>query len=921
MNSRINLLLNIKTAESRVVKQLFLVQFCLGIATSTLFTGTLAMFLDAFELKDFPKVYIVSAVLMLITNLFYGKLETRLSPKKLLQTVILFSAISIFLSWAGLTLVPAKWLPFFLAAWNMVVYMLIGYAFWGLAAIIFNVRESKRLFFVVGAGDIPAKMFGYTAASVLAPVLGVESLLWVTIGSFLLAFFFLRNFEHQAISDLGHAVHHEHVPEKTFIAKHFHNHLIFSIAVFSVIVFTVYSLVDYTFLSEVKSRYYTSPEIAAFLGMFFAVGRVLAIMVKLMLSSRVISRLGLTNSLLLAPVILLTISIIMLLPFENQTNIFIMFGVMVLLSEVLKSAVQEPAFLVLFQPLDPHSRLKGHLISKGYTMPIALMISGVFLTGYNYLYGNISITLVTQILVGLLIAWIGSIFLIKKEYLRSLVNALKKGYFTGSELFLNDVSVKILLMDKLNSKNPQEVILALELLERAGDQNLEKRLLPLLQSPSGLVQKYVISRIVALKLTNAFSTIEQAMQENSNASTKPALTTAYYFLTPQPPELLLTEDLEIKKAALIGLSLRGEEEAHQRVRHHLEALSTSEKEEERLAVLDIFAKALHTDFKPFIETLLQDTSEKVYKKALETAGKTKDASLLPQILHVGQSRKTPYALQNAVVLFGDEAFAPLNLTEKPESKDLELVLIRAAGKVKGDFSTQFLTQLLKTEHQYQDEVIEALWNKNAKLFKETKTAVLSWLKTKMVHSRRKALYCHTLAKKPEAPLLAESLASELRQDIKSIMKSLALVYDRQSINRVMDLLSIGSPEKIANAIEMLEQVIPKRCFLVVEALIDFHLEKEKRWQSPKDKKKLSTSQIIHEIVTDNPAGCSPWVKSVACYCIISLPEPELAEAITPEPTTSDTLYTETREFVISHLSQLTTLKHAANRESVDLKFI
>ncbi|GGK59083.1 NTP/NDP exchange transporter [Rufibacter glacialis] len=925
MNSKIIALLNIRSAEAQVVKQLFLVQLFLGIATSTLFTSTLAMFLNAFEVTDIPKVYIVSAGLLLVTNLGYAQLETRLSAKKLLQIVILFSSVTLFFSWAGVMFYSEKLLPFFLSAWNMVVYMLVGYAFWGMASIIFNVRESKRLFSVVGSGDIPAKLLGYTAVSVLAPVLGVESLLGLSIGSFLLAYFFLARFEHRAIS--SHDTLHEPAhrsPRRSFIARYFHNPLIFAIAMFSLAAFTVYSLIDYTFLAEVKSRFKSSPDMASFLGMFFAVGRVVALLVKLMLSSRVISRLGLSNSLLIAPGVLLAITLYLLLPRNSENAIFIIFGVMVLVSEVLKSAVQEPSFLVLFQPLHPHARLKGHLISKGYTMPFALLATGIFLVSYNHWYGPISITLVCQILAVLLVAWIFTVFQVKTQYLRALVIALRKGFFTGTELFLNEESVRKILLDKLDSGKPKEVIMALELLERSAYQGLEDRLLPLLQSPNDTIKKYVLSRIVALKLSRAFPLIEKTLQEKPYDPCRPDFIKAFYSLTPQPIDIPPLERLEVKKAALVGLAHRPEETARALVQQHLKTFTHSQDEAERLAVLDIYTVDRHKEFLPSITVLLLDSSPKVHKRALETAGKTKDPSLLPQILRTGQSRKSLYALQNALVHFGDAAFAPHHVPQRQAlSEDLTLNFIRAAGKVKGDFSTQFLEQQVGHGALFPDEAIEALWYKNAVLQKEGRKQVQGWLKTKLWQSRKKALYCQCLAKGKEFPLLEQALASETKQDIKYIMRSLALLYDRQRINRVMDMLSIGSAEKIANAIEMLEQLIPKRCFIVVESLLDFHLDKEKRWGHSKEKTTLSTSHIIKEIISENPAGCSAWVKSVACYSILALPTPELTQAIAPEPSFApDALYSETRAFVINQLSTLRKrMRYAANRESPDLKFL
>src|ERR1700716_1500468 len=98
MYKRILLLLNIKPGESGVVKRLFLVQFFLGIATAFLFTGSLTLFLHSYP-QRLPEVFIYAAVLLFLFNGFYGKLEAKISAIKLLEIVIIFSAVSIFCFW------------------------------------------------------------------------------------------------------------------------------------------------------------------------------------------------------------------------------------------------------------------------------------------------------------------------------------------------------------------------------------------------------------------------------------------------------------------------------------------------------------------------------------------------------------------------------------------------------------------------------------------------------------------------------------------------------------------------------------------------------------------------------------------------------------------------------------------------------
>src|ERR1700716_2854439 len=120
MYKRILLLLNIKPGESRIVKRLFLVQFFLGIATAFLFTGSLTLFLHSYP-QRLPEVFIYSAILLFLFNGFYGRLEAKISAIKLLEIIIVFSALSILCFWLANKFLSPYWLPLLLAGWYVLL--------------------------------------------------------------------------------------------------------------------------------------------------------------------------------------------------------------------------------------------------------------------------------------------------------------------------------------------------------------------------------------------------------------------------------------------------------------------------------------------------------------------------------------------------------------------------------------------------------------------------------------------------------------------------------------------------------------------------------------------------------------------------------------------------------------------------------
>ncbi|MHC2990395.1 hypothetical protein OB13_01905 [Pontibacter sp. HJ8] len=907
-------LLNIKQGEVKLVRFLFLIQFLLGAGIAFFSTCGLTHFLSTFEVTVLPTVYLAAGACLLLFNFGYARVEPRFAPGRLLQLAALFSAASVLVCWLALEFFSLAWLTIGLVIWNLVIYLLIGQAFWGMVSMLFNVRESKRLFSIVGAGDLPAKLLGYVSVSVLVPFIGVTNLLWVSVGSFIAAFALLSRYRYSADGSPGmedaapqpdaSAPHHA---GKSVIGQFFHNNLILSIAIWFLITYTILLLIDYTFLSEIKVGRTSSRELASFIAVFFAFGRLLAILFKLLFSSRVIARLGLTNSLLIAPVLLFLVNLVILLESEGMSTYLYIFGVMVLLAEVLRSTLQEPVVLVLFQPLDPHSRLKGHVIAKGNTMPFALFVAGALLAFYLRRYGELSVNFVSELLAFLLIVWAGSVFLIRKAYLHTLVGALRKGLFTGTELFLNSQSVRELLVQKTASAKPQEVIHSLDLLEQSGYPGIHDLLLRQLPNSAFEVKAYVLARIIENRVTGALPLIKAQLSGMPEARLKPLLTKAQFFLEDRD-ELLQRSTLQqldpaCKKAALLGLLSRPGE-VHPVADQELTKMAAGEAEE-KLMALAVISELAAKKYEHLVDDLLQDTEPEVYRRAIEVAGQVRYDQLFDAAAEVAERYHAYGALQKALLSFGDPVYTSAYVCKEELSEPLAELLIKTAGRIKGPHSTAFLDAALERFPAKANLVVEALWEKKASPSLVTSQVLEQWLDIRLEQGLLKRKYYLQLMADQEATLLQEALYSEIQQDIQSILKGLSLVYHQQRIDRIIELYKLGYTQKLSNAVEMLELLVPKKYFTGLDTLLEFVLDVKSKQLHRAQTRTGQTAAIIGEILNGNRAGCTSWTRSVACYLIPRLQDRDfLLSVLDEKPEQEDALFLETRRYVASMLSQV-----------------
>ncbi|HSB92147.1 MAG TPA: hypothetical protein VLC28_03480, partial [Flavitalea sp.] len=253
MKARILNILNIKPSESGYIFDLLRVQLFIGIANSFVNVVAISLFIDNFNMAQLPEVYLISALFLLVLNVVYEYMEKRFSPLNLMKYIILGFATILFLLWVGLNIWDAHAFIFILLIWTTLIYMITGYAYWGLVSQLFNVRESKRVFSVVGAGDIPAKLIGYLMAQLLIHRMDFHNLIWFSIGSLICAYFMFRKVTRKknwdSIRNKSHG-HPHHPPVKAIIRKDavtffFKHELILAISLLSLISYNVFNLVDY----------------------------------------------------------------------------------------------------------------------------------------------------------------------------------------------------------------------------------------------------------------------------------------------------------------------------------------------------------------------------------------------------------------------------------------------------------------------------------------------------------------------------------------------------------------------------------------------------------------------------------------------------------------------------------------------------
>lgn len=858
---------NIRQHESWLVWQLLGFQFFSGVALALFFTVASTTFLKTYSAHELPNVYVAAAFLLWLAGYIYSKAEHFFSLKTVLYGITAITALSCLVFWQMSSLhhsnPKADYLFF---AWYSVMYLLMNLGFWALAALSFDVRQSKRLFSFISAGDIPSKMIGYASASLLVPYIkDINNLLIFAFIMMVFALYFL-----QKLSDEGKLhFHHEHNEEhehhdvsiKETILGFFDNQLITLIAGVSLVVVVSSTLITYVFYAEVKHEIYanTNTQLAAFIGMFMASGRGLALLVKLVLTSRINSKLGILGSLLISPIIMLLLVLLtLILPyFQEQHLIFYYFGIMALVIEVLRSTIQDPALLSLFQPLKSDIRLRGHTIVKGIMDPFALLLSAFLLYFFNAILPEHNGMLIFGAVLISIIIWLILVWWINKAYFSALETALHNRYDVGRDLQIDNAHTVKMLKERMMQGEAGEAIYILELFQKNKSDTSTEILLSALKHSEQAVIIAALKGIIEQKILKALPEVKKMAHHATDNDIKAYSIEAVCMLQPDEiiemtPYLDHQNDVVMRRSITGHLRSGGIEAVVVAGQKLLALIDRPEPSKRKIAAKVIGNIGLRNFYKP-IETLLQDKSSEVARAAIIAAGKIKNEKLIHLLIE--KLKGEHYILaQEALIKIGKNAVEQLgdalqnNVEEKVQKR-----IIFTLSKIHEPESHTILMKKILIIKPLQSYIFHCL---SASHFPIQENApVLS--QCIEMYLQTAAFIKNALPHVSQTEMLAKAFQEELNILKYSLLDVFSLMYDYHKIAKAKYGLARGKQEGIANAFEILELLLPKETAHRFSAIFEENTQLQRADILPFEIEKFLTS-----IFNEANYSFLSWTKAV-----------------------------------------------------------
>ncbi len=295
-------LFGIPAGEERRAARLCGLVFAISASFALLKSAQIGVFLDAYPASALPWAFALSALVLMIISSVSAALGGRLGPAPLLRFTLAGSGGVCLAVWGLLhTGVPGT----AFAAYVVVeaVTGLLVIQTWSVVSEACNARSAKRLLPLAGVGASAAWIVGGAAVPLLVGLVGESGLIALAPALLSVGLLVLRRVVKQ---DLGRATRgHRRIDLleswKRGLRFVVETPLMRIAAVLSVLLLVLEQLMDLGLMTAARAELGDGEAIAGFFGLYYALTSTLGLVLLLVVSGRLISKLGAPRTLLAAP--------------------------------------------------------------------------------------------------------------------------------------------------------------------------------------------------------------------------------------------------------------------------------------------------------------------------------------------------------------------------------------------------------------------------------------------------------------------------------------------------------------------------------------------------------------------------------------------------------------------------------------------
>ena len=822
-NRVITRLTNTRSGERTVAFLMFAYSFLAMTSHNILKPVTKSKFIDQLGSDNLPYVLLASSVLIGMLMHFYASAARRVPRKYVIPITQAILVALLVLFWALLRN-GAVWVTVALYFFGQILGILLLSQFWTLANDVYDARQAKRLFGLIGGGACLGGAVGAAITATRVEAIGSNNLLLVSAITLSICVVLVLK-----IVRLPHADHPaEELDERgvggreafRLLAQSRHLRVLAGVVAFAAIGAAV---VDQQLSMAAEGTGADGDAIAKLLAQVTIYLSLAGFLVQIGLTSRIHRSFGIAVALLLLPIGLGTSATLILL----TGQLWAVAGARVL-DTTLRYSLDKTTREVLFIPLPADLRFRAKpfidvtmdRFGKAAAAAIILVLIHPRALGLDWRQLSYASLIVMA-------GWIAMALVAWREYIRAFrASVVSQGISpTSIRADVADTTTIETLVEELSSPDERSVIYAIDLLEALDKRNLVTPLLLQSESPRVRARSLRVMAAVGSSIAERWiPTIERMVQD---------------------------EDVEVRAAALHALAKFSHEDAAVLLRRHLDdieprvavtaaiALANSGRAEDvdaaEMAFLRIIndsretnsgargeaAKALghiaHPRFRPLVVPLLNDSDISVVRKAIKSARAlgASDGLFVPALLSLLGHRSLKAQAREALVGYG-ETIVPLlaySLGDKQEQLWIRRHIPATLALIGTPASMDALVEALNEDDGFLRykaiTAIEKLRRENPSISCPRQT-----LETVVVRETSRYYNGLTLQHNlmrhvldADDSLLGKALEDKLRRSVDRVYRLLGLLYHVDDVAAARFTIEQGERRRRAAAVEYLDNLL------------------------------------------------------------------------------------------------------------------
>lgn len=712
--------------------------------------------------------------------------------------------------------------------------------FYLVAGYIYDSRQAKRIYGLLGAGAIAGSILGSVITDLWKKA-RVESMLivcaMICAGLIVLAFVAWRHRRPDAASTGGGRTREE-TSDKTadllrLVFSSRHLRLMILLVFFTMI---ASQITDWQLDKSLADTFQHLPkvekvqEIKAYKARVNYMTNIVGIALQVTVASYVIRHVGIWASILFLPLGLFSTSLWVFIVPSLMTTAISLGG-----NSVFRYSIHKAGLELLFLPLSPDLRKKLKFFIDVFTDRVGRAVAAIIIGALTMekLRFGLRGTAISVMLMACICIVIG--IRLRKSYVDAFRMQLARREVDLSEVsrYVTDPASLKLLVSALESTQERQILYALGLLQSARGFDFSAQLLPLLTHPSAIVREEAARTLHALPGTYE----SEAERLFSDASAGVRLAAVEYLCTHDPAKsedrlssLLNHVNPDIRLAAARCAADQPDSVCRPSTAQvrNLMAIDGSRSFQAHEAAARLAARLPAPESVALLQEFLHDPRPGVAGAAAVGAGGAGRLDLVPEILPMLARRDLRAASRRALVSYGPPITAELGAVLSDEKR--ALLVRREVPWVLGRLQTAVAAEVLMENLNAEDfdlkyRVVKALSRIHARKpdLPEKKTLVTVHVIAQTMAYYEGLALCEALGRRKDDGqdgLLGKALRERLDVRLEMIFRLLGLSYPQKDIYFAYTALKGSRPQVRSSAIEFLDNVLKRNLKSIILPLLE-----------------------------------------------------------------------------------------------------